>query len=52
MPDGLPDAAYTMLHGRLPDDQRKGRFKPEVAVPRTASSQDKLLAYTGRDPSS
>ena len=32
------------------DDQRKGMFKPEVNVAADASAQDKLLAYTGRDP--
>jgi uncharacterized protein (TIGR03086 family) len=51
MPDGLPEAAYAMIHGRFTDDQRKGVFKPEVAVDPDASAQDKLLAYTGRDPS-
>ena len=50
MPDGLADAAYGMINGRLPDDQRKGMFKPERAVPSDASAQAKLLAYTGRDP--
>ncbi len=51
MPAGLPEAAYEMIHGRFTDDQRKGVFKPEVSVPATASPQDKLLAYTGRNPS-
>lgn len=51
MPDGLAKAAYEMIHGRFTDDQRKGVFKPEVAVASTATAQDKLLAYTGRDPS-
>jgi uncharacterized protein (TIGR03086 family) len=51
MPDGLPEAAYEMIHGRFTDDQRKGVFKPEVKVAADASAQDKLLAYTGRDPS-
>jgi uncharacterized protein (TIGR03086 family) len=51
MPDGLAEAAYSMLDGRLTDDQRKGAFKPEVAVPEDASAQDRLLAYTGRQPS-
>lgn len=50
MPDGLPDAAYAMIHGRFTDEQRKGVFKPEVAVSDDASPQAKLLAYTGRDP--
>jgi uncharacterized protein (TIGR03086 family) len=52
MPQGLPEAAYEMIHGRFTDDQRKGVFKPEVDVAPDASSQAKLLAYTGRDPSS
>jgi uncharacterized protein (TIGR03086 family) len=52
MPEGLPGAAYQMIHGRFTDDQRKGVFKPEVTVASDASAQDKLLAYTGRDPSS
>jgi uncharacterized protein (TIGR03086 family) len=52
MPDGLPDAAYEMIHGRFTDEQRKGIFKPEIAVGPTASAQDKLLAYTGRNPQS
>jgi uncharacterized protein (TIGR03086 family) len=51
MPEGLPEAAYEMIHGRFTDDQRKGVFKPEVSVASDASAQDKLLAYTGRDPS-
>ena len=52
MPEGLADASYGMIHGRLTDEQRKGVFKPELAVPPDASMQAKLLAYTGRDPSS
>jgi uncharacterized protein (TIGR03086 family) len=48
MPDGLPEAAFEMIHGRFTDDQRKGIFKPEIQVPADASAQDKLLAYTGR----
>jgi uncharacterized protein (TIGR03086 family) len=51
MPEGLPEAAYDMIHGRFTDDQRKGVFKPEVAVPADSSAQEKLLAYTGRTPS-
>lgn len=52
MPDGLPAAALEMIHGRFTDEQRKGLFKPEIAVPADASAQDKLLGYTGRSPSS
>jgi uncharacterized protein (TIGR03086 family) len=51
MPEGLPSAAYQMIHGRFTDEQRVGVFKAAVAVLPDASLQDKLLAYTGRDPS-
>jgi uncharacterized protein (TIGR03086 family) len=51
MPDGLPEAAYATIHGRFTEDQRKGVFKPETEVDADASAQDRLLAYTGRDPS-
>jgi uncharacterized protein (TIGR03086 family) len=50
MPRGLPEAAYEMIHGRFTEDQRKGVFKPEIRVPADAPAQDRLLAYTGRDP--
>jgi uncharacterized protein (TIGR03086 family) len=52
MPAGLPEAAYEMIHGRFTDEQRKGVFKPEVQVGDDASPQERLLAYTGRDPRS
>ncbi len=51
MPEGLPEAAYEMIHGRFTDEERKGIFKPEVTVAPNASAQDKLLGYTGRQPS-
>lgn len=51
MPAGLPEAAYATIHGRFTEEQRKGVFKPEIAVGPDASAQDRLLAYTGRDPS-
>jgi uncharacterized protein (TIGR03086 family) len=50
MPDGLAAVAYEMIHGRFTDEQRKGVFKPEVAVGPDATPQEKLLAYTGRSP--
>ena len=50
MPDGLPQAAYDTIHGRFTDEQRKGVFGPELPVSSTASAQERLLAYTGRDP--
>jgi uncharacterized protein (TIGR03086 family) len=51
MPDGLAAAAYESIHGRFTDEQRKGVFGPELPVGENASDQDRLLAYTGRDPS-
>ena len=50
MPDGLAEASYQMIHGRFTDEQRKGVFKPEVKIGDGASPQDRLLAYTGRNP--
>ena len=50
MPSGLAEAAYESIHGKFTDEQRKGLFKPEIAVDASASAQEKLLAYTGRDP--
>ncbi len=52
MPDGLPEMAYQLIHGKFTDDQRQGVFKPEVPVGADASAQDRLLAYSGRQPSS
>jgi uncharacterized protein (TIGR03086 family) len=50
MPDGAAEATFGMLHGRLTDEQREGAFKPEVPVAPSASPQDRLLGFTGRDP--
>ena len=50
MPEGLAHAAYEMIHGRFTEEQRQGVFAPEIPVASTASAQDRLLAYTGRDP--
>ena len=51
MPEGLPQAAYDVIHGRFTEEQRKGVFKPEIPVGDDATAQERLLAYTGRDPS-
>jgi uncharacterized protein (TIGR03086 family) len=51
MPEGLPQAVYEMIHGRFTEQQREGIFRPEVAIAANASAQDRLLAYTGRNPS-
>ena len=50
MPEGLAEAAYETIHGKFTAEQRTGLFKPEVPVGPGASAQDKLLAYTGRQP--
>ena len=50
MPEGLAQAAYDVIHGRFTDDQRTGVFKPEIQVSDDASPQERLLAYTGREP--
>jgi hypothetical protein len=50
MPEGLPQAAYDLIHGRFTEEQRKGVFKPEVATGPDAGPQERLLAYTGRQP--
>jgi uncharacterized protein (TIGR03086 family) len=52
MPEGLPALAFDRIHGLFSDDQRPGVFKPALPVASDASAQDKLLAYTGRDPAS
>ena len=50
MPEGLPEVAYAMIHGRFTQEQRKGVFKPEINLAPESSAQEKLSAYTGRDP--
>jgi uncharacterized protein (TIGR03086 family) len=50
MPDGLAEIADELLRGRFTEDQRAGVFAPERTVSPGASAQDRLLAYTGRDP--
>lgn len=50
MPDGLADAAYGLIHGAFTDEQRKGVFKPAIDVGEDATAQQKLLAFTGRQP--
>ena len=48
MPDGLAQAAYGLLEGRLTDETRGDLFKPEVKVGDDADAQTRLLAYLGR----
>jgi uncharacterized protein (TIGR03086 family) len=50
MPAGLAEAAYEAIHGRFSDEQRKGVFGPELPAGDDATPEERLLAYTGRDP--
>ena len=50
MPDGLAQAAYTTIHGRFTDEQRKGLFAPEVPVADDATPQQRLLAIHRAHP--
>jgi uncharacterized protein (TIGR03086 family) len=50
IPDDLATAAFSMIDGQLTDD-RRGEAFGKAGTPRAdASSQEKLLAYTGRTP--
>ena len=49
LPEGLAQVAYDHIHGRFTDEQRQGVFAPEIPVGDDATSQERLLAYTGRD---
>jgi uncharacterized protein (TIGR03086 family) len=51
IPDDLAEAAFGALNGRLTDENRGNGFKPEIKMPDTAPTRDKLLAYVGRKPS-
>ena len=52
MPEDLANAAFAFLDGNIPDERRNsGLFGPAVAVAADARAQDKLIGYTGRDPS-
>jgi uncharacterized protein (TIGR03086 family) len=50
MPADLAEAAFAMVDGRLTPDRRGDAFKPAIDVGDDASAQEKLLAYTGRQP--
>lgn len=50
MPADLVEAAWATVDGKITDEQRGDFFKPAVAVPDGAPTQDKLLAYSGRNP--
>jgi uncharacterized protein (TIGR03086 family) len=50
IPPDLAEAAFGMVHGNLTPERRGNGFKPEISVPDDAPTQDKLLAYMGRNP--
>jgi uncharacterized protein (TIGR03086 family) len=50
MPEGLAQAAYDILRKLLTPEQRGGGFKPELPVGDDATAQQRLLAFTGRQP--
>jgi uncharacterized protein (TIGR03086 family) len=50
MPDGLPEAAFALIEGAFTEEGRRGVLGPAVGVPPDATTQDRLLAYSGRDP--
>jgi len=50
MPDDLASAAFSMIDGQLTDDRRAPAFRPALQAGADAPAQDKLLAYTGRQP--
>jgi uncharacterized protein (TIGR03086 family) len=50
MPPGLADAAMGAIGGRLTAESRGNAFKSEVEVAPDASTQDKFIAYMGRQP--
>ena len=50
MPEDLAGAAFAMIDGQLTPDRRGPAFKAAVTVPDDAPMQEKLLAYTGRQP--
>jgi len=50
IPDDLARAAFAMIDGQLTDERRGNGFKPAVSVADDASPQERLLAYTGRQP--
>jgi hypothetical protein len=55
MPDGLAEAAYELIHGRLTDEKRNDVFKPEIAVaaqrptPRTGCSHTPVATQAAED---
>jgi uncharacterized protein (TIGR03086 family) len=50
MPAGLAEQAYAISSAGFSDDQRDGILGPRVEVGADASAQERLLAFSGRDP--
>lgn len=50
MPPHLAEAAFALIDGQMPPDKRGDSFKSAIATAPNVPAQDKLLAYTGRNP--
>lgn len=50
MPDGLAEVACGLIHGAFTEEQRNGVFKPAIEVGDDVTAQQRLLAFTGRQP--
>jgi uncharacterized protein (TIGR03086 family) len=51
IPPEVADAGWAIYGGNIPAEFRGGWFGTEIEMGTETSTQDKLLAYTGRDPS-
>ncbi len=47
---GLAEVCYQLISGLLEGGRDPNNFSPAVTVPASASMQDKLLAFSGRQP--
>lgn len=50
MPDGLAPVAFELVSANFKDENRPGILKPRIPVAADASPQEKLLAFSGRNP--
>ena len=50
MPLELAQGVWGFMNGKLTDDKRGSSFKSAINVADNLPEQDKLLAYTGRNP--
>ena len=47
---GLSELGYNVLVNVVEGARENGAFGPEIAIPTTASFQDRLLGLSGRQP--